>query len=320
MDTNDYIESEEFPGPYVRIRGRVTRSGEVTWSPCLRTEKTPPEQRRRARPAAGDRFAKLAAEALAVKRGTQTVAFLDYRGQVLESGTVTPDFFAQDQDQATFVIRLPYHPHTQAVVLRSGDKELGRLDVPTDRPFFTLLRPTADTFIDPTGVLHLHWAGHDSEHPLTFFVRYSHNERDWLRPGVNLHSNDYYVDLREMPGGKRCVVEVIATNGYRTSYARTQHFEVPQKPPELLMGANEGPILFAQGFSREHGPITSEDIAWLADGEVCQTGGTLDVRALSSGIQEISVRATAPDGRESIAAVGSYDTKTGVRAGPPDGL
>jgi hypothetical protein len=320
MDTDDYIESEEFPGPYVRVRGRLARSGEVTWSPCLRTEKAPPEQRRSAPAPAGDRFAKLAAEALAVKQGRHTVAFLDYRGQVLESGTVTPDFFAQDQGRATFVIRLPYHPHTQAVVLRIGDKELGRLDVPTDRPFFTLLRPTEDTFIHPTGVLHLHWAGHDSEHPMTFFVRYSHNGADWLRPGVNLHSNDYYLDLREMPGGKRCVVEVIATNGYRTSYARTRHFEVPEKPPELFVGDNQGPVLFAQGFSREHGPITGDAIAWLAGGEVCQTGGMLDVRALPAGTQEISVRVTAPGGRESIAAIGSYDTESGARTGPPAGL
>jgi hypothetical protein len=318
MGTDDYIESEEFPGRFVRVRGRLTRSGEVTWSPCLRTEKGPREPRSRTR--GDDRFAKLATEALTAKQGTHTVVFLDYRNQVLESGTVTPEFFAQNQDQATFEIRLPYHPNTQAVTLRIGDEELGRLDVPTDRPFFTLLRPTEDTFIDPTGVLHLHWAGHDSEHPMTFFVRYSHNGRDWLRPGVNLHTNDYYLDLREMPGGKRCIVEVIATNGYRTSYARTRHFEVPEKPPELLLGENEGPVLFAQGFSREDGPITRDNIAWLAGGEVCQTGGTLDVRALPAGAQEISVRVTAPNGREAIAVVGTYDPKTGIRTGPPPGL
>ena len=155
---------------------------------------------------------------------------------------------------------------------------------------------------------------------MTFFVRYSHNGRDRLRPGMNLHSNDYYLDLREMPGGRRCVVEVIASNGYCTSYARTRHFEVPDKSPELFLGENEGPVLFAQGFSRQHGPITSDGIAWLAGGEVCQTGGTLDVRALPAGIQEISVRVTAPDGHESIAVVGSYDAETGTRTGPEAGL
>jgi hypothetical protein len=318
MDTDEYTESEEFSGPYVRVRGRVTRKGEVTWSPCLRTEKGPQEPRRRAR--ADERFAALAKQIPAVKQGEYTVAFLDYRDRILESGPVTPDFFAQNQDRATFVIRLPYHPDTQAVVLRAGDRELGRLDVPTDRPFFTLLHPTEDTFIDPAGVLHLHWAGHDTEHPMTFFVRYSHNGTDWLRPGVNLQGNDYYLDLREMPGGKRCVVEVIATNGYRTSYVRTRHFEVPQKPPELFLGENDGPVLFAQGFSREHGPITGDSITWLAGGEACQSGGTLDVRTLPAGTQEISVRVTAPDGSDSTAVVGFYDTQTGTRTGPSAGL
>src|SRR5689334_3634776 len=144
----------------------------------------------------------------------------DYRGEVLQSAPTTPDFFAKEQEWATFVARLPYHPQTQAVVLRLGERVLGRLDVPTDRRYVTLL--------------HLHWASHDSEHPMTFFVRYSHNGRDWLRPGVNLRTNDYYLDLSQMPGGKRCVVQVIATNGYRTSYVQTRHFEVTEKPPELL--------------------------------------------------------------------------------------
>lgn len=229
-------------------------------------------------------------------------------------------FSAKDQEWVTFTARIPYHPETQAVALRTGELELGRLDVPTDRPFFTLLRPTEDQFIDPTGVLHLHWAVHDSEHPMTFFVRYSHNGRDWLRPGVNLHCNDYYLDLREMPGGKRCRVELIATNGYRTSYARTRRFEVPEKPVEAFLGENHGPLLFAQGFSRENGPVTDRDIEWLLQGQVVRTGGTLDARTIPAGTHEIRVRLTASDGRETVTLVGSYDGETGLRSGPAPGL
>jgi hypothetical protein len=320
MSSDDYIESEEFHGPMVRVRGRVSRSGEVTWSPCLRTYKGAREPARDEPAPRAETNSPLATSAATSPEGSLTVAFLDYRDEPLVTGSVSPNFFAKDQDWATFVTRLPYHPQTQAVVLSLGQKQLGRLDVPTDRPYFTLLHPTEDSFIDPTGVLHIHWSGHDSEHPMTFFVRYSHNNHDWLRPGVNLHCNDYYLDLREMPGGKRCVIEVIATNGYRTSYTRTRHFEVPEKPPELLLGENQGPILFAQGFSREHGPITGEGITWTADGQVVRIGGTLDVRTLPAGTHEISVRTTAPDGHKSIALVGLYNTKTGARVGPAAGL
>jgi hypothetical protein len=55
-------------------------------------------------------------------------------------------------------------------------------------------------------------------------------------------------------------------------------------------------------------------------GEARQTGGTLDVRTLPAGTQEIGVRVTAPDGGESIAMVGSYDPESGARIGPPAGL
>jgi hypothetical protein len=310
---DDYIESEPFPGPFVRIRGRVSRAGEVTWSPCIRTYKGPRETRR-------EELAQVAAAAVVGPPDSYSVACLDYRDQPLVAGPVSPTFFATDQEWATFVTRLPYNAETQSVVLRLGEKELGRLDVPTDRPFFTLLHPGDDDFIDPTGVLHLHWAGHDSEHPMTFYVRYSHNDRDWARPGVNLHTNDYYLDLREMPGGKRCRVEVIATNGYRTSYASTRHFEVPTKPPELLLEHNDGPVLFAQGVSREQGPLTGDQISWLADDNVIGTGGTLDIRTLPAGTHQITVHVTDSDNHETSATIGAYDTKSGKRIGPTPGL
>jgi hypothetical protein len=44
-------------------------------------------------------------------------------------------------------------------------------------------------------------------------------------------------------------------------------------------------VLFARGFSREHGPIIGENIEWLIDDEiVVQYGGTLDIRKLDTGI------------------------------------
>jgi hypothetical protein len=296
---HEVTESEEFSGKFVRVRGRLSRKGEVRWSPCLRTEKGPidlPAERR----------------STAVAKATHRIDLLDYRGESLESTPVQPHFFARDQEWATFVARLPYRNNVQSVRLRLGELTLGALDVPTDRPYFTLLNPTEDSYINPLGILHVHWCGHDPEDQYTFFVRYSHNGRDWLRPGVNLHVNDYYLDLREMPGGKRCVVQVLATNGYRTSFVQTRHFEVPTKIPDILVGNTEGPVLFAQGFSRQDGPIVGESIVWFdSDGTVVHRGGSLDLRTLNPGTHSISVSVKDQLDTESRQSVGTYQAPSG---------
>jgi len=249
------------------------------------------------------------------------VDFLDYQGKVLESLPTVPHFLAKDQEWATFVARLPYHSATQSMRLRFGEREISVLPVPTDRPFFSLLHPGEDSFIDGRGVLALHWCGHDDEHPMTFFVRYSHDGRDWLRPGVNLRTNDFYLDLREMPGGARCAVQVLATNGYRTSYVQTRHFEVPRKPPEVFLGETDGPVLFVQGFSRENGPITGEQIAWLdRDGNAIRRGGTLDVRSLPPGVHRLSVMVQDAGAVQTTELIGIYDAPSGRRLPSSPGL
>lgn len=314
MSDNDDTESREFPAPYVRVRGRISRSGQVTWSPCLRTNKGPRQVT--VPPRSSTPHGQVSAEPgpeSAVRGGRYTVTLLDYRDEPLDSAAVVPQFLARERQWAPFVARLPYRRHVQAVAMSLDERELGRLTVPTDRPYFTLLRPTEDDFIDPTGVLHLHWAGHDSEHPVTFFIRYTHNGRDWLRPGVNLHTNDYYLDLNEMPGGKRCLVQVLGTNGYRTSYVQTRHFEVPDKAPDILLTDSDGPVLLAQGFSRQNGPITTDAIRWLAAGQQVGQGTSLDVRTLSKGTHEISVVVSDETGKQSAEHVGTYDATTGAR-------
>jgi hypothetical protein len=317
MAEHEFAESREFPAPFVRVRGRVSREGRVQWSPCIRTYKGGTDQPTRDvpdRPAISNRRD-------ASRVNQYVLDFLDYRGDVLESLPTRVRFLSTDRQWAPFVARLPYHSATQAVRFRSGQRELGRLDVPTDRPFFSLLKPEEDSFIDGEGVLHLHWCGHDDQHPSIYYVRYSHNGTDWIRPGVNLHKNDFYLDLREMPGGERCVVEVVATNGYRTSYVRTRHFEVPRKKPELFLGESDGPVLFAQGFSRESGPIVGERIAWLAgDGSVVGRGGTLDVRTLAGGVHVLSVAVADERSISQTAVVGTYEAPTGRRLPSGSGL
>jgi len=309
MTENNTTESKEFRAPFVRVRGRLSRTGEIQWNPSLRTEKGIYDKQSDD-PLKNDSNID---NSVVSRKARFTVDFLDYTGRILLSGYTKPYFFSIDQEWAKFTARLPYHEQTQAIQLRVGERILGMLRVPTDRPCFTLLNPREDSCIDGSGVLHLRWSGHNSEYPITFFVRYSHNGIDWYRPGVNLHTNDYYLDLRDMPGGERCVIQVIATNGYRTSYIQTRHFQVPTKSIEILLGENKGPVLFAQGYSREHGPIVGEGITWMMDdGVVIKHGGTLDVRTLTEGVHRISIQLRDTLGKQLIKQIGTYNSRTGL--------
>jgi len=313
MHCMEHGQSREYAAPFIRIRGRVSRGGQVRWSPCLRTEKG-----NRALLQQGERDHD-PARMLAVSRGGLHVALLDYRGQILDAAPVKPEFLSSGQEWAPFVVRMPYRENVNAVRLLAGrERTLGEMQVPTCRPYFTLLRPGRDSFIDSTGVLHLHWADHDSQLPLTYYVRYSHNGADWLRPGVNLRTTDYYLDLREMPGGPHCQVQVLATNGYRTAYVETRPFDVAVKPLEIMLGDTSNPMLFAQGYSRQDGPLTGDAIEWVhASGSILARGGNFDARTLPPGAHAVSVRLRSPAGESRTDLIGHFEGGTGQRVGAP---
>ncbi|WP_030682895.1 hypothetical protein [Streptomyces sp. NRRL B-1347] len=292
--------SRPFPGEYVRIRGRVTRSGTVRWGPCLRTFRKPSPPRTVPGPA-------------------YTVSVEDSAGRVLASAPTVVVFDRREQQEALFGARLPYTARAHRVVLRRDGTELGAMVVPSGPPQFILNAPLSTPEIDADGVLHLRWQRLDTGEPEprpahTYYVRFTNADGTFApRPGVNLTDTSFDLDLRTMPGHRRCVVQVIATNGYHTSYVQTPPFALPPRPPELLLGTTDGPLLHAQGSSPQHGPITGADVAWLVDGRAATTGGSFDVRSTGSGPHAIAVRITDRDGLATTAPLGRYDGTSGER-------
>ena len=78
MTENEPIESREFPAPFVRVRGRISRTGEVQWDPCLRTDKSAPKAKER------NESLKVSIEehdaAMVISEGQFAIDFLDYQG------------------------------------------------------------------------------------------------------------------------------------------------------------------------------------------------------------------------------------------------
>jgi hypothetical protein len=345
------INSKPYDGPFVRVRGRLSRQDVVTWSPCLRTHH-PPSWPRAARveaegpagavPYPGDQPVSAPGQAASAQPALSGdlqpdgstvshdgheyfVVFEDAQGKQVARAPVRIRFF--DADRALFTQRLPYHRDTRRVVLLRGEHELGALLVPPHTPEFVLTHPRNRDEVDVYGVLHLRWKLAKSEEararkaPLTYYVRYSADGGQWYRPGVNITETSFDLDLREMPGGDRCVSQVIATNGYQTSYVETPPFSVPPKPPEILLATPEGPLLFAQGFSREDGPLVGEAIEWLTDGKnPVGTGASFDVRHLGGRIRTLAVRVTDRRGVFTIQHLGLFNGETGVRVTSDAGI
>ncbi|MER5299383.1 hypothetical protein ABT039_07930 [Streptomyces lasiicapitis] len=296
--------SRPFPGEYVRVRGRLTRSGTVRWQPCLRTHRKPSPARTFPGPA-------------------YTLSVEDAGGRVLAGTPIAVAFDRQEQQAALFGARLPYAPRAHRVVLRRDGTELGAMVVPSAPPQFVLNAPLSTPEIDTDGVLHLRWQRLDIGEPgprpaFTYYVRFTNADGTFApRPGVNLTGTSFDLDLRTMPGHERCVAQVIATNGYHTSYVQTPPFALPPRPPLLLPGATEGPLLHAQGSSPQHGPLTAAAVEWLVDGRAAATGGSFDVRSTGSGTFAIAVRATDPDGLATTTPLGAYDGTSGRRLPVP---
>nr|WP_282792654.1 hypothetical protein [Streptomyces sp. CC224B] len=130
--------SRPFPGEYVRVRGRVTRSGTVRWAPGLRTSRKP-------------------SPPWTVPGPAYTVSVEDAAGQVLADAPTAVVFDSAEQQEALFSARLPYAPRAHRVVLRRDGTELGAMAVPAGPPQFALSAPLSTSEIDTTGVLHLRW-------------------------------------------------------------------------------------------------------------------------------------------------------------------
>ncbi|MGW3101367.1 hypothetical protein [Streptomyces sp. NPDC001100] len=307
MPSTSIPASQPFPGPFVRVRGRLSRSGTVNFGPALRTFTEPPPQQVEATDAAAPSY---------------TVSLEDAAGHVLATAATDPSFPSAEADSAPFSARLPYEAQTHRVVLRRDGTELGALVVPPRPPHFVLTRGVALPEIDTAGVLHLSWRpvgdGPGTPPPSTYYVRFTNTSgtiAQWV--GVNLTDTAFDLDLRDLPGDEHCLVQVVATNGFHTSYVQTPPFALPKRPPRLLLGPTDGPLLHAQGTSPQHGALTETAITWLVDGTpAASTGGSLDVRTLSPGTHAITVRVTDPDHLAASQDLGRYDGTTGLRLPP----
>jgi hypothetical protein len=167
---------------------------------------------------------------------------------------------------------------------------LGTLEGGNAAPVVNVTEPVAGPVTGP--VLNIRWnSTDDGGSPLSHIVRYSHdNGASWRTLIMHTDTNQLAVDTATLPGGNKCVIEVIASDGILSTAARSANFSLANKPPEAWLFFENGDrkisaslasatiecgerlVLHARSWDLEDGHLSDGDHTWSITGPVNRTG------------------------------------------------
>lgn len=147
------------------------------------------------------------------------------------------------------------------------------------------------------------WRG---EHPggreLRYMLSYSHDDGSTWQPlSLPIAETEHAVDFNRLPGGKRCRLRVLATDGVNTAAAVSEPFERRIQPCYAMILSPENNAAFArgepvrlqgQGYYLEEREPEIEQLDWTSsqDGPLGR-GAVLELRTLTQGSHEITLAA-----------------------------
>ena len=270
---------------YLRVIGRLYRDGRLRLRPCYLTTEAPWTDRE------GSGDSPLAVELLA---GT---------GESL--GRYPLRVYSQctfDGRPATDAVRgwVPFHPDTHAVRFTNRGRVVHEIRRAERPPEISLTwRPSEEVH----GRHRITWEARAARPAaLQFFLRFSHTGgRTWQRVGWRTEEREAPVDFDQLPGGERCLLAIVATDGIDTTTVESPPFAVSLKPclasivapVDGAVVAPGGPVhLIGQGFWMEESRIERERLRWASslDGDLGR-GASVRVDRLSEGRHRITLAA-----------------------------
>jgi hypothetical protein len=236
-------------------------------------------------------------------------------GDVLETHrcTITNPHIDPDGPVVEFHEAIPWSDDVRAIAFRRGPDVSYTLDV-EDRPPEVAAPTVKRTEREPT-LARIEWGpkrtkAAAAKEPVTYLVRYSHDDgQTWRALAADLQDARLVVNLDLLPGGERCVFQVVASSGIRTATATSEPIEVPLKPrrAEILAPADGTTVaqgdaleLLGGGFSPDFETAEAEDVVWTSsrDGAL-GIGYQVVTEHLSPGRHRIAL--TVPDGLDGEA-------------------
>jgi hypothetical protein len=148
----------------------------------------------------------------------------------------------------------------------------------------------------------------------TYLVRYSHDGgQTWRAIAADLTEPKLVTNLELLPGGDRCLFQVVASSGIRTTSATSEPIKVPRKTrsAEILAPATGATFkhghdveLLGGGFSPDFETVESEDALWASsrDGQL-GVGYQLVTNRLSPGRHRLMLSIPDGTGGEARASV-----------------
>jgi hypothetical protein len=194
--------------------------------------------------------------------------------------------------------KLPFPTATRMIRFLLDGVLIHELEVPRSAPVVSLIWDPAQ---GTEGHQRIRWSSeHATGREMQYLLSYSHDDgRSWQPLNLPTADLERDVDFRRLPGGRRCRLRVLATDGVNTSAALSQPFRRPTQPcyamilsPEDKATFDEGELIRfqGQGFYLEERQPEFELLDWSSSlSGPLGRGGLLELGDLSPGSHEITL-------------------------------
>lgn len=197
---------------------------------------------------------------------------------------------------------VPFHPEAAGVRYLYRGRILEEIRRCPEPPSIKLLWQPSERV---TGKQLVQWDSlhrEDGMRSPRFFLRYTCNGGErWQRLSLQTSERSLEIDFDGLPGGRACMVALVATDGIDTTVVRTPPFQVQVKPLIVTIVSpadgtekrfGEDVMCMGSAFSMEDNSFETQSLTWSSslDGEL-GNGPTLTVAHLSEGVHYISLNA-----------------------------
>jgi hypothetical protein len=168
----------------------------------------------------------------------------------------------------------------------------------------------------------------EATHPqglrLHFIVVYDHEGGDRWRPvSLVTSATSYEVNLGQLPGGRRCRLGVIGTDGFNTTWTTSREFTLPLRPCQAFifspidgerLRVGEPLVLRGQGYWMEEDRTELEDLEWFSSLDGALGRGSAVGASLRLGEHTITLLAGRDDRASTMSVTVNVQDDGGTAA------